>query len=163
LVLLVALLDQLQKLGSLVLGTYTGEKLTLNFRAGLFRHSQRLSMAYHDTRGTGDSVYRIYWDAASIHWLAISAVLPFFSAVVMLGGMVYVTARIDWVLAAAALAVVPVLLLITWASSRHLRRGWEKTKDLESTDYTHTQEVLTGLRVVKAFGQEEREQSRFVS
>ena len=163
LLLLIALLDQLQKLGSAVLGTYTGEKLILNFRAELFRHSQRLSLAYHDAKGTADAIYRIYWDAASIQWLAIAGLLPFLSAAVMLAGMAYVTARIDGVLALFALAVVPVLLLITWASGHRLRGGWEKTKDLESTAYTHTQEVLTGLRVVKAFGQEEREASRFVS
>jgi len=163
LVLLIALLDQLQKRGSLVLGTYTGEKLTLNFRAGLFRHSQRLSMTYHDARGTSDAIYRIYWDAAAIHWLAVSGLIPFLGAVLMLAGMAYVTARIDWLLALVAVAVVPVLLVITWASGRHLRRGWEKAKDVESSAYNRTQEVLTGLRVVKAFGQEEREESRFVS
>src|ERR671934_1026745 len=45
----VALLSQLQQLGSAVLSTYTGEKLLLNFRSQLFGHVQRLSLAYHDT------------------------------------------------------------------------------------------------------------------
>lgn len=159
----ISLLDQLQKLGSSVLGTYTGEKLILSFRALLFRHVQRLSLSYHDSKGTADSIYRIYWDAASVQWVSISGVTPFVSASFMLVGMIYITARIDWQLALVALAVSPVLFLVTSASSRRLRRGWEKTKDLEKTAYTLVQEVLTSLRVVKAFGQEDREQVRFVS
>jgi ATP-binding cassette, subfamily B, bacterial len=159
----ISLLDQLQKLGSAVLGTYTGEKLILSFRALLFRHVQRLSLSYHDSKGTADSIYRIYWDGVSIQWVSISGVTPFISASFMLIGMIYVTARIDWQLALIALAVFPILFLVTSASSRRLRSGWEKTKDLESATHTLVQEVLTGLRLVKAFGQEDREHVRFVT
>src|SRR5262249_12079633 len=59
--------------------------------------------------------------------------------------------------------VCPILFLITVAANRRLRRGWEQAKTHESTAYSVVQEVLTGLRVVKAFGQEEREQGRFVT
>src|SRR5215208_3231105 len=51
LVVAVALMSGLQELGISLLRTYTGEKLVLGFRARLFRHVQRLSLAYHDTRG----------------------------------------------------------------------------------------------------------------
>jgi ATP-binding cassette subfamily B protein len=158
-----SLLDQGLKLATSVLSTYVGEKVLLDFRARLFRHVQRLSLAYHDTNGTADSNYRIHWDAAAIQWLAIYGLPPLVSAGLTLVGMIYVTARINWQLALVALGVVPVLFLITAVSSRRLRRGWEKAKHLESTAYNVVQEVLTGLRVVKAFGQEEREQDRFVT
>src|SRR5262245_52420894 len=46
-----SLLDQLQKLGVSLLGTYTGERILLDFRARIFRHVQRLSLAYHDVKG----------------------------------------------------------------------------------------------------------------
>ena len=59
LTMLVALLGGLQRVASTWLRTYTGEKLTLAFRNKLFRHVQRLSVSYHDTRGTTDSTYRI--------------------------------------------------------------------------------------------------------
>ena len=48
--ILVVLLTQLQGLGSYVLRTRTGEGLTLDFRALLFRHVQRLTFAFHDAR-----------------------------------------------------------------------------------------------------------------
>src|SRR5262249_53757362 len=60
------------------------------------------------------------------------------------------------------LAVAPLMLVLTTLARRRLRRGWQRTKDLESAAYGVVQEVLTGLRVVKAFGQEDREQERFL-
>jgi ATP-binding cassette subfamily B protein len=158
-----SLLDQGLKLAISLLGTYAGEKILLDFRARLFRHVQRLSLAYHDTKGTADSNYRIQWDAYAIQWVTIHGLPPFVSAGLTLVGMIYVTARIDYQLALVALGVVPILVLITIVSSQRLRRGWEQAKSFESTAYNVVQEVLTGLRVVKVFGQEEREQGRFVT
>jgi ATP-binding cassette subfamily B protein len=162
LLLVVALLDQGQRLASAVLGAYTGERLLLEFRACIFRHVQRLSFSYHDTCGTADSVFRINWDAAAIQWIAIHGFPPLISAGGLLVGMVVVVALIDWQLTLVALVVAPFILLLTTLARRRLRRGWQRTKDLESAAYGVVQEVLTGLRVVKAFGQEDREQERFL-
>jgi ATP-binding cassette subfamily B protein len=161
LLLAVALLDQLQRLASAVLGASAGERLLLEFRARIFRHVQRLSFSYHDTRGTADTVFRINWDAAAIQWIAIHGLPPLVGAVCLLAGMVVVVGLIDWQLTLVALAVAPLILLLTTVARRRLRRGWQRTKDLESAAYGVVQEVLTGLRVVKAFGQEDREQERF--
>jgi ATP-binding cassette, subfamily B, bacterial len=159
----IALLDRLRYLGSSLLGTYTGEKLLLDFRTRLFGHAQRLSLSYHDSTGTADSMYRIQHDAGSIYWISIYGVTPFVGAGLTLIGMVSVTAQIDWQLALIALVVLPLMFLITSDSSRRLRNGWETAKNLESSTLSVVQEVLMALRVVKAFGQEEREQARFVS
>ena len=159
----VALLSQLQQLGNAVLGTYTGEKLQLEFRSRLFRHVQRLSLAYHDSRGTTDAVYRIQYDAPSIQWVAVYGITPFVTAGFTLVGMIYVTARIDYVLALVALAIVPVLFALTWASRKRLRPGWREQKNLESSAMSVVQEALGALRVVKAFAQEDREHDRFLT
>ena len=159
----VALLSQLQQLGNAVLGTYTGEKLQLEFRSRLFRHVQRLSLAYHDSRGTTDAVYRIQYDSPSIQWVAVYGITPFVTAGFTLVGMIYVTARIDYVLALVALAIVPVLFALTWASRKRLRPGWREQKNLESSAMSVVQEALGALRVVKAFAQEDREHDRFLT
>jgi ATP-binding cassette subfamily B protein len=161
LVVAIAVVDQLQRLGTEVLGTATAEKLILRFRAELFQHVQRLSLSYHDAKGTADSLYRIHMDAASIQWIIIYGLTPFASALIMLIGMIYVTARVSGQLALIALTAAPVIFLLTLAARRRLRSGWDTTKELESSAYAVVQEVLAGLRVVKAFGQEEREQARF--
>src|SRR5262249_9699462 len=106
-VLAIALADHLQRLALAIVGAYTGERLVLDFRAKLFRHVQRLSLSYHDIRGTAESTYRIHWDAACIQWVAVYGITPFLSAAVTLIGMFFVTAMLDWELAVAALAVAP--------------------------------------------------------
>jgi ATP-binding cassette subfamily B protein len=157
-----ALLTEAQKYLTWMLQAYTGERLVLDFRAALFGHVQRLSLAYHDTRGTTDSIYRVQYDAPAIQWIAAYGVSPFLTAGMTLVGMIVVTARLDPQLAMVALAVVPVLALLIRVFGRRLHSKWHQVKQLGSSVASVVQEVLTGLRVVKAFAQERREQRRFV-
>jgi ATP-binding cassette subfamily B protein len=159
---LVVLLFQLQSLGSYLLSTKTGEMLTLDFRARLFRHLQRLSLSFHDRRGTADSIYRVEYDAPSIQLIAIHSVIPFISNVVMFVAMIYVILRIDWHLALVALTVSPFLLFASRAYDTRMGSKYEAVKEQESRALGVVQEVLTAVRVVKAFGREDKEQERFV-
>jgi ATP-binding cassette subfamily B protein len=161
-VVLIALLGQAQKLGLWLLQTYTGEKLSLDFRARLLRHAQRLSLAYHDTRGTSDAIYRIQYDAPAIQWVVVHGITPFFTAGLTLVGMVLITAQLDWQLALVALTISPILLLLTQVFRKRLRTQWRDVKELETSALSVIQEILGALRVVKAFGQEEREHNRFL-
>jgi ATP-binding cassette, subfamily B, bacterial len=158
----ITLLSQLRELTDSLLRTYTGEKLVLDFRARLFRHVQRLSLSYSDSKGTSDSTYRIQYDAPAIQYITIDGVIPFISAGFTLAGMIYITARIDRQLALVALAVSPVLFLISRVYRLRLRRRSREVKKLESSALSVVQEVLAAIRLVKAFGQEDREQERFV-
>ncbi|MGE5205925.1 MAG: ABC transporter ATP-binding protein [Chlamydiota bacterium] len=162
LLLLIALLANLQALASWYLQTYTGEKLVWDFRAELLNHVQRLPLAFHDRYGPTDSVYRIQHDAPSIQYVAIQGVVPLVTALFTLLGMVYVCARIDLHLALVALAISPVLFALSLACSRLVRRRSQEIKELDSTALSVIQEVLGSIRLVKAFGQENREQGRFV-
>lgn len=158
----VALLTGLLELGRSVLSVYTGEKLILGLRTRLFRHAQRLSLLYHDSRGATDSAYRIQYDAQSIQWIMTDSLPSLATAVVTLVGMVYVTFLIDWQLALVAMTVSPFLFVSAWAFGRRLRPRWIKVKQLDSSALSVVQEVLGSLRVVQAFGQETREGERFV-
>ena len=157
-----ALLTEAQKFLTWMLQSYTGEKLVLEFRSKLFGHVQRLSLAYHDTRGTADSIFRVEHDAPAIQWIAAYGVSPFLTAGMTLVGMIVVTAKLDAALAIVALAVVPVLAVLIRVFSRRLHSKWHQAKELGSSVASVVQEVLTGMRVVKAFAQERREQRRFV-
>jgi ATP-binding cassette, subfamily B, bacterial len=158
----VMLLKQVQEFASLVLSTYAGQKLLLSFRARLFHHVQRLSLAYHDTKGVTDSTYRIQYDAQALQTLVIASLIPFLTAAFTVAGMLYVTMMIDWRLGLIALAVTPPLLVTFYLYRRRLRRQWHEAKRLESSALSVVQEALSALRVVKAFGQEDRERKRFV-
>jgi ATP-binding cassette subfamily B protein len=162
LLLVIALLANLQALASWYLQTYTGEKLVWDFRAELLNHVQRLPLAFHDRYGPTDSVYRIQHDAPSIQYVTIQGVVPLITAMFTLLGMVYVCARIDFHLALVALAISPLLFALSLGCSRLVRRRSQEIKELDSTALSVIQEVLGSIRVVKAFGQENREQGRFV-
>jgi ATP-binding cassette subfamily B protein len=161
LLVVIALFKQLQEFGNLVLATYTGEKLLLGFRSRLFRHAERLSLAYHDSRGTADSAYRIQYDATAIQTITVAGLIPFFTAIVTVAGMIYVTARIDWQLALVALAIAPILFLEMRAYRKRLRTQWHDAKRLESSALSVVQESLAALRVLKAFGREDHARDRF--
>ena len=162
LIVLFALLLLLQQLAVAMLKTYTGERLMMRFRTQLFRHVQRLSLAFLDRHGTADSTYRIHFDATCIQSLVVESLVPTISAAAMLAGMLYVTAAVSVQLVLVALAVCPVLLAITALFSGKLRTRWREVKKLESSAQSVVQETLAAMRVVKAFNREEHEHSRFV-
>jgi ATP-binding cassette subfamily B protein len=161
LVLAVAFLTQVQRITADLLSTFTGERLLLAFRAKLVRHLQRLSIMHHDRKGTADAVYRVQYDANSVQYIAVYGFIPLLTSAFMLVGMVYVTARVDLQLALFALGIAPILFFLTQVYRRRLRTRWHEAKRLDSSALGVLQEVLTGLRVVKAFGQEDRESQRF--
>ncbi|HEX6810046.1 MAG TPA: ABC transporter ATP-binding protein [Planctomycetota bacterium] len=162
LLVLVALLQNLQAMSSGALTAWVGEHLTLRFRGQLFDHVQRLSIAHHDRSGSNDQLYRIQWDAPAIRHLVIDGAIPCVTSAMTLLAMLYVTFRIDWQLTAIAVAVAPVLFLLARAWRARLRTQARELKRNESAGMAVAQEVMSSLRVVKVFGQEAREQRRFV-
>jgi len=161
-VVLLAFLNQLRDFVSSVLTAYAGEQMLRGFRAKLFRHVQRLSLSYHDSRGTADSIYRIQYDASALQNIFITGIVPSVSSIVTFVSMIYVTARINWKFALVGLAVSPFVLLVSQHYRRQLRSQSRKVKNIESSALSVVQEVLGSVRVVRAFGQEEREQGRFM-
>ncbi len=157
----VVLLTQLQESGWYVLNTVTGERLTLGFRARLFDHVQRLSLRFHDRRDTYDSIYRIQYDAEALQHVT-EAAFPFVSSTLTLAAALYITVTIDWVLALVAFGVVPVLFLLIRRYEKRVRPRYSELKEMESGALGVVQEVLTTVRVVKAFGREDREKDRFI-
>jgi ATP-binding cassette subfamily B protein len=163
LVLLVAVLSQVQGIGAALLRTATQERLTIEFRSRLFPHVARLSLAYHDRRGSSDSSYRILYDTAMLPSVLIDGIIPFASAAVLFVGMIVVIACLSWKLALVALAVSPLLVLITVRYGLRLRRQWHDVKQLDSSALSMLQEAFGAVRVVKAFGREEAEREGLVA
>jgi ATP-binding cassette, subfamily B, bacterial len=160
--LAIALLVSLQSLAAWWLQTYTGEKLVWDFRARLLNHVQRLPLVFHDRYGATDSVYRIQHDAPSIQYVTIQGLVPLTTAILTLVAMIVVTARMDLVLALIALTITPALFLLSLGCSRVVRKRSETIKHLDSSALAVIQEVIGSIRVIKAFGQENREHDRFV-
>lgn len=162
LVVLIALLSQLQGLISWILQSYTGEKLVQKFRAMLFNHIQRLSLAYHDQTGISDSIYRIQYDAYAIWNLVVNGFSPFITNLFTVLGMLYVMAAINLHFSIIAVAVIPGLIYFTRRSSARLQSEWFNVKEVESSAMSVIQETMSALRVVKAFAREDHEEKRYL-
>lgn len=162
LLLAIAILSGVQGLASWLLQTYVGEKLVWDFRAKLLNHVQRLPLAFHDHYGAGDSVYCIQHDAPSIQYALLQGILPLVIAGFTLAGMILISIRIDPTISLFALAITPILFVLSLASSRLVRFRSRNIKELDSSAMSVVQEVLGFIRTIKAFGQEHREYERFV-
>jgi len=162
LLLAIGAIMHLHALATWILQTYTGEKLVLDLRQRLFWHAQRLSLKFHDRRGSSDTAYRIQHDAPAIQYVTIQGAVPLLSSAFAFGAMMFVTARLDWQLALLAVAVSPVLFLLARRSSVRVRDRWHKVKELDSKAMAVMDEALASVRLVKAFGREEREDERFL-
>jgi len=140
-----------------------GNRITLEMRSRVFRQMQRLSILYHDTKGVTDSTYRVQNDAPWLRQFAIDTLPPFVTDILTLAGMILVMMVLDPELALIAMIVAPFMLIFTLVYRQRIRRGWKKVKSSESAALTGAQESLSASRVVKAFGQEERENKQFLS
>jgi ATP-binding cassette subfamily B protein len=158
----ISLMSQLQRLANSMLCDYTGERLVLEWRSLVFGHVQRLSLSYHESKGTADSTYRLLRDASSIQDILLNGLIPLISACFMLAGLLYITARLDSTLVLVALGISPFLLFFSLLYRGRLRNQWRELKNVESSVMSIAHEVFGALRVVKAFAREDREQQRFV-
>jgi ATP-binding cassette subfamily B protein len=158
---LIAVIAQIQQMSSRVLRVKTGEVLVQDIRERLFAHSQRLSLQLHDTRGSTDTVYRIQHDAMALQRVTIDGVLIIIRASVTLVSMIFVMAHLDWQLALIAIAICPPLVILTRGYRDRVRPRYRNVKGIESDAMRIVQEALAALRVVKAFGQEDGERDRF--
>src|SRR5262249_566361 len=148
-----------------VLGGYlksrVNDGMTLSFQADLFNHLQRLSFSYHDQTSVGDSLYRLNNDTGFISTHLWGNFRHLFMSVVTLISTFSIVLFYSWQLALLALAIAPILYGSVWFYGKYFKKKSKHVKKMESESESILQEVLSCLRVVKAFGQEDREQKRF--
>jgi ABC-type multidrug transport system fused ATPase/permease subunit len=136
--------------------------MNLRFAADLFNHLLRLSFKYHDQTTVGDSIYRVNSDTGFVSTMIWSNFRHVLTAVVTFAGMLWIVVRLDWQVALLALGVVPVQYISVGLYGRLFNEKAKRIKIMESKAQSFMQEALSCLRVVKAFGQEEREHGRAV-
>lgn len=159
---MVALLLQAHWFSNYLLKIRSGERVSLSFRSKLFSHLQRLPLAYHDSRGSADSAFRVQDDAAALKSITIDGTLFLLSDIVKLVALSSITILIDWRLGLVALSVAPLLCIHAFLYERRIGGRHKHVKDLESTAFRAVHEALSTIRVVKAFVQEESEEKRFL-
>jgi ATP-binding cassette subfamily B protein len=107
-------------------------------------------------------VHHVQSDATAIEAVVVQGLLRISTTLLTVVVLVTVTARIDGPLTLVALLGAPALLLLTQLYRRRLRRGWKEAHEHMGRAMAVVQESLAAVRVVKAFGQEERERRRYL-
>jgi ATP-binding cassette subfamily B protein/subfamily B ATP-binding cassette protein MsbA len=135
--------------------------INLRFQADLFQHLQRLSLSYHDQTSVGDSLYRLNNDTGFVSTQLWGNFRHMLTSGLSLVGMVSIVIHMDWQLAVLALSVAPMLYAGVHFYGKIFTPKTKRIKGMEGYSLSILQEVLSCLRVVKAFGQEDYEQRRF--
>ncbi len=161
LVLAIAVIAQTQQLLNNVASTYLAQHLQTQLRERMFAKAQNLCFRYHDRIGVADSLNKISHDANAIGNFVVFGILPLISASALLTGMFVTIFRLDTTLAIIAILISPPLLLLSRLYGIRARTGWERVRRLDSESLAVIHESLMNLRVVKAFGQESRQEKKF--
>jgi ABC-type multidrug transport system fused ATPase/permease subunit len=139
------------------------QRLIRDLRARLFGHMTRLSLRFHDERGTGDAVYRVTTDTYAIQSVLHEGLAPFCAAVLALGGTMAVMVRLDPVFALLSLVSVPGAALTARRFRTKINSASLALHERESDVYAHAEQAFVGIRTVQAFGREGHELKRFVA
>jgi ATP-binding cassette, subfamily B, bacterial len=160
-VLVIAILDAVCSYAEKYLTTSVGQWVTHDLRRMIYTQVQRLSLAYHDQQPTGDLISRVTVDIDSIQTFIVSGLLGILVNAVTLLGMIVVMFYINWEFALIALAVVPPLFVIVYTYTRRVKKASREVRKKEGSLISVVEEVVTSMRVVKAFAREDYEIKRF--
>ena len=140
--------------------TSTGQWVMHDLRRALYAHIQKLSLTYHDQKQTGDLISRVTSDIDAIQSFITSGLLGALVNSLTLVGMVGVMLYINWRFTLIALSVAPPLFLVVYTFTRRIKKAAREMRKKEGEIVSVIQEVLSSIRVVKAFAREDYEQRR---
>jgi ATP-binding cassette subfamily B protein len=134
-----------------------------DLRRTLYHHIQRLSLADHDESRSGDLITRVTSDIGAVQDFINSALLGMLVNAMTLVGIIGVMFYLNWRFTLIALSVAPVLFLVVYSYTRRIKSASRAVRKEEGKLLSIVEEVLTSIRVVKAFAREDYEQQRFDS
>ena len=134
----------------------------MELRTGLYARLSQQGPAFYARQRTGDLMALATNDIDAIEMAAGEAMLAGYDGsttlVIVLGTMII---GVDWRLALVALLPFPFMGFAFWVVSRRVHDGWRDSLDRFSKLNEHVQETLTGVRTLRALGQEERSARQF--
>jgi ATP-binding cassette subfamily B protein len=138
-----------------------GEHVARDLRTELYEHLQKLSLSFYSRKKTGSLITRVTADTDRLWEFLALGVVDVSLSLVMLLGLSAVLIHLDWRLGLIMTVPVPLLCIWVYYHGRRMNtlflRAWRKWSQV--TDVVS--DTIPGMKVVKAFHQEEREKSRF--
>jgi ABC-type multidrug transport system fused ATPase/permease subunit len=140
---------------------WVGQRALQDLRIELFQHLQRLSVGFYGRNKTGVLISRITNDVQALDQLVTEGISTLFSASLTLIGTAVILLFLDVQLALITFLTFPVLLVGSVAFRLASAGAYRLTREKIAAVTAYLQETLSGVRVVRAFGQEPRHKSRF--
>jgi len=159
-VLVIAIVGAICSFTEKYVTTSVGQWVMHDLRLRLYHRMQLLSLSYHDHKQTGDLLSRVTSDIDAIQSFIASGMLGALINSMTLIGMVVVMFYINWRFTLVALSVAPVLFVVVCSYTRRIKKASREVRKKEGEIVSVIQEVLSSIRVVKAFAREEYEERR---
>lgn len=135
---------------------WVGTRALQDLRERLFSHIQSMSIGFFTRRSPGVLISRITNDVEALNQLVTSGVVTMFSATLTLVGVIVILLLLDVKLALITFLTLP-LLAIASVTFRIVSAGaYRATRERIAAVTSYLQETLSGVRVVRSFGQEPR-------
>lgn len=141
--------------------TVAGRRMVYDLAQMLFARLQRRSLLFHSRHPVGDTMSRITGDSWCVYQCVDTVIFAPGHALVTMALMVFLMAALDPGLTLLALIVAPFMVGASFLIGKPLHLAAKLKREIEGRIQAHLQQTLTGIPVVQAFVQEEREQERF--
>ncbi|MBN8869684.1 MAG: ABC transporter ATP-binding protein [Solirubrobacterales bacterium] len=139
---------------------WVGIRVLQDLREQVFKHIQRMSIGFFNRNRPGALISRMTNDIEALNQLISEGIVTLFANLLTLVGVVAIMLLLDWRLALVTFAVLPLLLITSLVFRKYSAGAFRETRERIAHVTAHLQETLSGVRVVRAFGQEDRHISR---
>jgi ABC-type multidrug transport system fused ATPase/permease subunit len=139
---------------------WVGVRVLQDLREEVFKHIQKMSIGFFTRNRPGALISRMTNDIEALNQLISDGIVTLFSNMLTLVGVVVILLLMDWHLALITFCVLPLLLITSLVFRRYSAGAFKETRERISAITSHLQETLSGVRVVRSFGQEDRHLAR---
>jgi ABC-type multidrug transport system fused ATPase/permease subunit len=164
-IVLLFVLSALINWGATYVQTYlvnwVGQRALQDLRLRIFSHLQKLSIGFYSRNKAGVLISRMTNDVQALDQLITDGIVTLFSSTLTLLGTAAILFALDPGLALVTFAVFPILFFGSLAFRIASSGAYRLTREKIAFITAYLQETLSGIRVVRAFGQEERHKDRF--
>ena len=160
----IVLISLLNGVASFFKGRWTAmasENSALALRDRLYRHMQELPFAYHSRASTGDLVQRCTSDVDTVRRFLSFHLMNIVTTSLMVGIALALMLPISPKITLVSLGVAPLLVVFSMVFFKKVIASFRKAEEADGKMSAVLQENLTGVRVVRAFGQAQKEIERF--
>ncbi len=140
---------------------WAGQKVMFDLRSQIFRHLQRLHIAFYDRNPVGRLVTRVTTDVDALNEMFTSGVVSIFEDIFVLIGIVVIMLNMSWRLALITFAVLPVIFFATSLFRKAVRDSYRRIRVAIARINAYLQEHVSGIVVLQLFNREKKSYERF--